>query len=111
MKTATLALLALGLAASACRNEEKKLAESRDKVRSWAATIRFASSKWNDGELPDPYVRVLGNAAEKAVDGEQRKLQKNSSPGSAEAAAESRSVITEIGMLQKQSGKGKRGSP
>ncbi len=111
MRSARLVFLALGLAASACRNEEKKLAESRQKVRSWTATVRFASSKWNAGELPDPYVRVLGKAAEKAVDGEQRKLQKSASPGAAEAAGEARTVITEIAALQEQSRKGKPGSP
>ncbi len=111
MRSARLALLALGLAASACRSEEKKLAESREKVRSWAATIRFAASKWNAGEAPDPYVRVLAKAAEKAVEGEQRKLQKSASPGAAEAAGQARLTMAEIRELQEKTGDKKRGSP
>jgi hypothetical protein len=98
--------LLLALALAACRSDSKKLAESRQNLESWAATVRLAESK--SSELPEPYKKVLLETATKEVRKELRRLEKEAArSASAEAsslAAEARGLLTEIHGLQAGSG-------
>jgi hypothetical protein len=98
--------LLLALALAACRSDSKKLAESRQNLESWAATVRLAESK--AGELPEPYRKVLLETATKEVRKELRRLEKEAArSASAEAsslATEARGLLTKIHGLQARSG-------
>jgi hypothetical protein len=92
----------LTLALTACRSDSEKLAESRQNLESWTATLRFARAK--SAELPEPFKKVLFETATKEVRKELQQLEKeaakSASPEASSLAGRARGLLSEIQGLQ-----------